>query len=64
MKYLDVKPEAKNNAEDWLRWQNWVTSRLVSGSINRQKIHVVIQNEEDWAFAWIDKDNKKQMAVF
>lgn len=28
------------------------------------KINVVVQNEEDWAFVWIDKDDKKQMAVF
>lgn len=65
MKYFDVKPKSQNGLEDWLRWQNWITARLVSNSVNRKKINVVIDNDEDWAFVLIDRDHKtKGLSVF
>ena len=28
------------------------------------KINVVVCNEEDWAYVWVDNGKRKQMAVF
>ena len=64
MKYLDVKTPPQNDLEKWNRWLNHMTVQLISHSIYSKKINVVIDNDNDWAFAWVDKDDKKQMAVF
>jgi len=65
MKYLDVKTPPQNDLEEWNRWLNRMTAKLISYSTFSKKINVVIDNDNDWAFVWIDKgDGVKGMSVF